>query len=318
MHILRAPHEVGALLNKLVRMLDFRLKVFHTVAHLLNFTKAAEELSISQPAVTKNIKELEAQLGIRLFDRKAGKVLLTAAGKTVQGTADKVMELYGQLEFDINVLKNQFGGVLKLGASTTVGQYVLPEILARYHRAFPEVKLSMQNANTEIIEQAILTGEISLGVVEGKKHHPLLSYLPFIQDEIIAIAHKDRKYGNQSHLSLQRLVEIPVVCREKGSGSLEVLEAALVDKNLSLSDLKVEMMLGSTEAIKSFLENYDCIGFVSIAAVAESVSRGEFKIIEIPEMEILRSFYFVHPVGIADGLSASFMHFARHTYNQRL
>ena len=299
-------------------MLDFRLNVFRVVAHLLNFTKAAEELSISQPAVTKNIKELESQLGIRLFDRKAGKVILTTAGKTVLGAADRIGDIYRQLEFDLNVMKNQFGGELKLGASTTAGQYVLPEILARYHRAFPEVKLTMQNANTEIIEQAILQQEITLGVVEGKKHHPLLSYIPFIQDEIVAITYKDSKYGGYNQITLKELVTIPVVCREKGSGSLEVLEAALLERNLQLNSLQVEMMLGSTEAIKSFLENYDCIGFVSIAAVAGSVSRGEFKIIEIPEMEILREFYFVHPVGVASGLAASFMDFARHAHNHRL
>lgn len=299
-------------------MLDFRLKVFHVVAHLLNFTRAAEELCISQPAVTKNIKELESQLGIRLFDRKAGRVVLTAAGKTVLVTADRIQGLYQQLEFELNVLKNQFGGELKLGASTTAGQYVLPEILARFHRAFPEVKLTMQNANTETIEQAVLDQEITIGVVEGKKHQPLLSYTAFIQDEIVAITHKESKYGGYNHLSLEELVSIPVVCREKGSGSLEVLEAALQQRSLSLSDLQVEIMLGSTEAIKSFLENYDCIGFVSIAAVAGPVSRGEFKIIEIPEMEILREFYFIHPVGVASGLAASFMNFAKHAYNHRL
>jgi len=299
-------------------MLDFRLHVFHVVAHLLNFTKAAERLSISQPAVTKNIKELESQLGIRLFDRKAGKVVLTEAGQTVLQTADRIQLLYNQLEFDLNVLKNQFGGQLKLGASTTAGQYVLPEILARFHRAFPGVQLTMQNANTETIEQAILQQEIMLGVVEGKKHHPLLSYTAFIQDEIVAITHKDSKYGKLGQITLEELVKIPIVCREKGSGSLEVLEAALGEHHLELSGLQVEMMLGSTEAIKSFLENYDCIGFVSITAVSGPVSRGDFKIIEIPEMEILRSFYFVHAAGVPAGLSASFMHFAKYSYNQRL
>ena len=299
-------------------MLDFRLKVFHRVAHLLNFTKAADDLSISQPAVTKNIKELESHFGVRLFDRKAGKVVLTISGRRLLETADRVFSLYQQLEFDLNLLKNQFGGNLKLGASTTAGQYVLPEILARFHRAFPDVQLKMQNANTETIEQAILDQEISLGVVEGKKHHSLLTYTPFIQDEIVAITHKERKYGNYNQLSLEELRDIPIVCREKGSGSLEVMEAALLEKNMSLASLRVEMMLGSTEAIKSFLENYDCIGFVSIAAVAGSVSRGEFKIIEIPEMEILRAFYFVHPAGIPSGLASTFMQFAMHAYNHRL
>lgn len=299
-------------------MLDYRLKVFYAVGRNLSFTKAASELFISQPAVTKNIKELESQLGIRLFDRKAGRISLTKAGQVLMGSAEMIMEVYHKLEFDLSVLKNQYSGHLQLGASTTAGQYLLPGILARFHRAFPEVRLSLKNGNTETIEAAILDKEIELGVVEGMKHHPGLKYTSFIRDEIIAITHVKSRFAQKNTMTLSELKQTPVVCRERGSGSLEVLEDALQKKGMDLSSLKVEMMLGSTEGIKSFLENDDCIGFVSIAAVARELNQGEFKIIEIEDLEILRHFYLVHLQGIPGGLAQLFLDFSLHRYNQRL
>lgn len=299
-------------------MLDFRLKVFYAVGRNLSFTKAAAELFISQPAVTKNIKELESQLGIRLFDRKAGRIALTKAGQLLMARAEEMTALHQKLEFELSVLKNQYTGELHLGASTTAGQYLLPAVLAKFHRAYPDVQLSLKNGNTESIENAVLAAEIALGVVEGMKHHPLLKYTPFMKDEIVAITHAKSKFAIRESLTLADLKEIPIVCRERGSGSLEVLEDALHSKEMDLSGLKVVMMLGSTEGIKSFLENYDCIGFVSIAAIARELNRGDFKIIELPEMEILRHFYFVHLQGIPGGLAQTFLDFSLHRYNQRL
>lgn len=299
-------------------MLDFRLKVFYTVARQLSFTKAAAELFISQPAVTKNIKELESQFNIRLFDRTSGKISLTKAGEILKDRATQIMGIYQDLEFELSVLKNQYDGRLQLGASTTAGQYILPGILAKFHRSFPDVQLKVVNGNTETIEHAILNKEIELGIVEGMKHHPQLKYTPFIKDEIVAIAHAQSPLAKKERITLDELQSIPVVCRERGSGSLEVLEGALQKKGLDLSKLNVELFLGSTEGIKSFLESYDCIGFVSIAAVSKAVSQGEFKILEIDELEILRDFYIVHLQGIPSGLAQTFMTFAMRKHNHGL
>lgn len=309
-------HSWCAFFYLIIIMLDFRLKVFYAVARNLSFTKAAAELFISQPAVTKNVKELESQLGIRLFDRSGSHISLTKAGVTLMASADGIMAIYQKLSFDLSVLKNHYSGQLQLGASTTAGQYLLPAILAKYHQAFPDVRLSLKNGNTQSIEAAILDKELEIGVVEGVKHHPQLKYTSFIRDEIVAITHAKSKYAKLEEISLMELQQIPVVCRERGSGSLEVIEDALRKNELDLSRLKVEMMLGSTEGIKSFLENYDSIGFVSIAAVARELNQGLFKVIEIKDMEILREFYFVHLQGIPAGLAQSFMDFSLKRYNQ--
>ncbi|AYD46806.1 LysR family transcriptional regulator [Arachidicoccus soli] len=298
-------------------MLDFRLKVFYTVALHLSFTKAAEELFISQPAVTKNIKELENVFGLRLFERKANKISLTAAGEILMGYAEEIKSLYQQIEFDFGVLKNKFSGILQLGASTTVGQYILPSVLAKFYKSFPEVRLSMLNSNTSRIEKALLEKKIELGIVEGKKHNNQLKYLPFIKDEIVAIVRTKSTIAINGEIKISDLESIPVVCRERGSGSLEVLEDALYKKKFNIASLNILMHLGSTESIKTFLLNYDCLGFVSIASVSKEIMQGEFRIVEIKDLEITREFSFVHLQGKPSGLAESFMQFALRSYNQK-
>ncbi|MGF7230940.1 LysR substrate-binding domain-containing protein [Arachidicoccus sp.] len=298
-------------------MLDFRLKTFYKVATQLSFTKAAEELFISQPAVTKNIKELENVFGLRLFERKANKITLTHAGQILLGYAEEIKSLYQQIEFDFSVLKNKFSGILQLGASTTVGQYILPSVLANFYKSFPEVKLSLLNSNTSRIEKALLEKKIELGIVEGKKHNKQLKYSSFIKDEIVAIVRTKSTIAINGEIKLHDLTQIPVVCRERGSGSLEVLEDALTKKKFDISTLNILMHLGSTESIKAFLLNYDCLGFVSIASVSKEVLQGEYRIVEVKGLEITREFSFVHLQGKPSGLAESFMQFALRGYNQK-
>lgn len=296
-------------------MPDFRLKVFYAVATNLSFTKASAALFISQPAVTKNIQELEAEYALRLFDRKGNKIVLTQAGEILLSYTEKVMAIYRQIDFDLNIIKNKFSGQLKLGASTTIGQYILPPILAKFYQAFPDIQLSMMNDNTEKIENAILSKTIELGIVEGITHKNELKYIPFLKDELVAIVHTEQKLSQREELSLDELKEIPWVMRERGSGTLEVIENELGKHKIKLSDLNIAIYLGSSESIKSFLTYSNCVGFISIQAIGKEIANGEFKVIEIPDLNISRTFYFAHLQGNPDGLSENFMRFCKHYYN---
>ena len=298
-------------------MPDFRLKVFHSVASHLSFTKAAAELFITQPAVTKNIQELERELDIRLFERKGSKILLTPAGLILMNYTQQIIGIYKQIDFDFSILKKKFSGSLQLGASTTIGQYVLPPVLAKFYQRFPQIKLVLLNDNTEKIETALIEHRIELGMVEGRTKHKELKYIPFIKDELVPVVHMSQKLADRSEISLSELKKIPLVFRERGSGSLEVIEHELALHKIQLSDLNVAMYLGSTESIKSFLSNSNCMGFISITAVAKEIANGEFKIIDIPDLDIRRTFSFVHRHGKSDGLSDIFMHFALQHYNQK-
>ena len=146
---------------------DFRLKVFDTVARKLNFTKAAEELHISQPAATKHIKEIETQLSTQLFERNGTKIKLTEAGEVFLNYTQQIFELYRSLEFDIHELNNRYKGLLKIGASTTIAQYILPSCLAFFKQSFPELEVILYTKNTEEIEQLLADKKIDIGFIEG-------------------------------------------------------------------------------------------------------------------------------------------------------
>jgi DNA-binding transcriptional LysR family regulator len=299
-------------------MQDFRLRVFHAVASHLSFTKAAAELFITQPAVSKNIHELESEFDIRLFERKGNKISLTAAGKILLNYSEQIIDVYKQIEFDLSVIKKKFSGRLELGASTTIGQYVLPQVLAKFYQSFPDIKLSLVNNNTEKIEAALLDKKIELGIVEGRTQNKQLKYTQFLKDELVAVVHTKSKLAKKDVITLAELQTTPLVLRERGSGTLEVVEHALQKHKIKLSQLHVAMYLGSTESIKSFLKHSNCISFISISAIANDAASGEFKIIDIEDFDITRSFYFVHLQGKPSGLASTFMRFAAQQYNQKL
>lgn len=298
-------------------MRDFRLKVFQAVAAHLSFTKAAAELFITQPAVTRHIRELEEELGVSLFERKANRVQLTQAGEILLAHAGRVADIYKQIDFDINQLRQRFAGALQLGASTTIGQYVLPPVLAGFYKTYPDVKLSLLNGNTQQIETALLDKKIELGFVEGKTRNTQLRYTTFLEDEMVIVAHTRQPLATNSSLTVQQLASMPLVLRERGSGSLEVVEHALSAHGIRLDSMNMVMHLGSTEGIKSFLRHTNCLGIVSVAALQPELSRGEFKIIPVKGLTIPRTFYFVHLQGKPSGLSATFLQFIRKRYNRK-
>jgi DNA-binding transcriptional LysR family regulator len=169
-------------------MLDFRLKVFYTVAQTLNFNRAAEQLNITQPAVTKHIKALEQTYNTTLFDRTHKRITLTQAGEIVLQHAHLIFEQYQKLDFDLNLLQNKTQGLLRIGASTTLAQYVIPEYLARFQQRFPAINIELTNANSLEIEQLLSDKKIELGLVEGTTHNTDLKYLPFLKDEIVLVS----------------------------------------------------------------------------------------------------------------------------------
>lgn len=297
-------------------MSDFRLKVFQSVAKNLSFTKASQELFVSQPAITKHIQELEACYQARLFDRQGNKISLTEAGKLLLEHSERILDAYKRLEYEMHLLHGDYIGELKLGASTTA-QYVLPPLLGNFIRKFPQVNLSLLNGNSREIETALQEHRIDLGLVEGIFRLPNLKYTTFLDDELVAIVHAQSKLSLPDEITPEDLQHIPLVLRERGSGTLDVFERALLQHSIKLSSLNVLMYLGSTESIKLFLENTDCMGIVSIRSIYKELASGNFRVVEIKEMQMLREFCFVHQQGQEGGLPQVFMQFAMH-YNQRL
>lgn len=296
---------------------DFRLKVFYIVSIRQSFTKAASELFISQPAVTKHIKQLEEDLGVQLFERKGSFISHTQGGEILLKYATKIFELYQEANFELGALKKNHEGSLRVGASTTVAQYFISPILASFYEKFPKVELSLLNGNTQQIENAIIAKTIRIGLVEGKKHVPGIKYSDFMLDELVPVVHIKSKYANKQNIELSELVNIPMVMRERGSGTLEVIETALKDRGINLLNVNVIMHLGSTESIKSFLEYSHALAFFSLRAIEKEIKRGEFVVLSINNFRIQRNFSFIHLQGQQDNLSNLFVHFAKKHYNQK-
>lgn len=290
-------------------MFNFKLQVYHSVAVNLSFTKAAKELHLTQPAVTNNIKELESSIGINLFKREPNAISLTEAGILLLKFTEHAMEEYKKIEYELGVLKNSFSGNLKIGASTTIEQYILPPILVGFNKKNPDIEIQLYNNNTMAVEEAVLSQETDLGIIEGKTGHKEFKYIPFMKDELVAIAHTSQPVSKKLQITLDEFKKTPLVVREIGSGTRDIILIELQKHKIKLKDLNVKMHLGSTESIKRFLVNANCISFVSIHAISKELARGEFQIIDIENLDIVRTFNFIYPQGKQRSLADQFIEF---------
>jgi DNA-binding transcriptional LysR family regulator len=293
-------------------MFDFRLQVFYTVAKRLNFTKAAAELFITQPAVTKHIKELEGQFKVSLFERSGNKkISLTPAGETLLQYTGQLLDTYRELEYDMNMLVDQHNGVLHIGASTTVAQYIIPPILAQFHKKFKDIKVLLITGNTEEIEQALLDKKIEIGVIEGISRNPQIKYEEYLQDELVLISAVNNSLMKKASIKPDELKNYSLLLREPGSGTLDVIAHALKPHHIKLSDLQIEMQLGSTEGIKSYVLHSNCLAFLSIHAILKELKNNECRIIDIKGLTVERPFHFIQLHGQALPLAELFIRFAR-------
>ncbi|MFV5696497.1 LysR family transcriptional regulator [Flavobacterium sp. LB3P122] len=298
--------------------MDFRLKVFFTVANRLSFTKAATELFITQPAISKHIQELEEQYKIKLFERNGSKISLTIAGEVLLKHTKNIFEVYREIDFDMSALINKQKGLLRLGASTTISQYIIPPLLARFHKKMQDIKVNLLNGNTEQIEKALLNKEIEIGIVEGQSKTQSIKYTEFLKDELVLVCNNTNPLKNKEQVSLEDLKDLQFVTREQGSGTLEVIEHALKSFGINLSQLKIEMQLGSPESIKSYLMNSDCVAFISIHAIEKELKNNELVILDVDDFVIERFFYIITLQGKVDALSELFIKNISSHYNLRL
>jgi LysR family transcriptional regulator, transcriptional activator of the cysJI operon len=296
-------------------MSDFRLIVFQRVAQNLSFTKAANELFVSQPAITKHIKELESEYGSKLFERSGNKIRLTEAGSILLNYTNKILHLHNELKFELSQLTNQFEGTLRLGASTTIAQYVLPSALASFHNSHPLIKLSLISGNTEFIEKRLLKNEIDFAIVEGKPSNQDIRYTPFLDDELLVFT-SSKNSSTPESITNKDFINLPFVLRERGSGTLEIIEENLHNHNISPRQLNVLMFLGSTEAIKTFIKTGNGAGIVSRFAIENELNEKQFRQIATPEISFLRQFFFIFPQGPdPSGSTKLFHNFLLKLYN---
>lgn len=270
--------------------MDYRDEVFLLVAENLSFSKAAEDLFISQPAVTKHIKELESRLNIALFERKGNKIYLTKAGKLIYTHLKKIKQAYQEMEFELGRLNDTFKGVLRIGASSTISQYLIPKVIAAFHKRYPKIELHLLNGNSFEVEQKLFENEIDLGLVENVSSQSSIKYIDFFDDELVIVTGSNSVYAKKKTLSAEDLQTLPIVLREKGSGTLEVIQKALSKYNIPIDKLNILIHLGSTEAIKNFLCDFDGIAVVSVSSIEKELRLKEITQLELKGIRLNRKF----------------------------
>jgi DNA-binding transcriptional LysR family regulator len=274
------------------------LAVFHAVAETGSMTLGAERLDISQPAVSKQVQELESALRVHLFDRIGRRVQLSRAGEVLADYARRLFTLAHEADEAMAEVRDGRKGKLALGASTTIGTYLLPGMLAEFWRRHPDVELSVQIENTEQIHRRLVAHELDVGLTEGIVEADELEAEVFHRDELVVIAAPAHRLAGQRRVPLSALREEPFILREPGSGTRAVEERALARLKLPLRGV---MALGNTEAIKRVVAEGVGLAVVSRLAVGAECAAGTVTVLPVAGLRIERPLYLVRRQGRRDG-----------------
>ena len=275
-------------------MADRRLQVFYTVAKQLSFTKAAEALFMTQPAVTFQVKQLEEQFNTRLFDRSHGRIALTSAGELVFDYAERILKLSAELEIRMAEMSGEVSGPLLIGASLTIGEFILPRVIGEFKARYPRVQMHLTVGNSETIENRVADRSIDLGFIESPSHSPSLETQIIGEDELVVICAPGHELARNRRLVPAQLAGRPYVSREVGSGTREFADRHFRQHGVSLDELNVVMELGSTVAIKSVVETGLGFSIVSRATVPKELRLGTLVAIPL-EPSLIRILSLVYP-----------------------
>jgi DNA-binding transcriptional LysR family regulator len=256
-------------------MADRRLQVFHTVGKQLSFTKAAELLFMTQPAVTFQVKQLEEHFNTRLFERSHGKITLTAAGDLALEYAERILNLSQEMDMRVGEMTGQVSGPLLIGASTTIAEYLLPRMLGEFKSLYPEVQARLTVANSETVENKVSDHVLDIGLIEAPSHHPALTTKICCDDELVVICSPKHEFAKLEHVVPHQLTEQPYVSREPGSGTREVVDDYFRKNGLLPEDINVVMEMGSLEAIKGAVEAGLGVAVISSSTVAKELKLGD-------------------------------------------
>jgi DNA-binding transcriptional LysR family regulator len=256
-------------------MADRRLQVFHAVAKHQSFTKAAEALFMTQPAVTFQIRQLEEHFDTRLFDRAHGRISLTAAGLVALEYAERILSLSAELDTRLKEMSAQVAGPLLIGASTTIAEFLLPQILGEYKARHPSVVPRLFVANSEAVQARVAERSLDLGFIEGDSHLPSLVTDACCDDELQVVCAPFHPLAKLGGVTPKALGEHAYVSREPGSGTREVIDHYLQKAGLAPEALQVVMEAGSPEALKGLVATGLGFAIMSRATVIKEVRLGE-------------------------------------------
>jgi DNA-binding transcriptional LysR family regulator len=244
------------------------------VARLLSFTKAAETLHMTQPAVTFQIRQLEEYFNTRLFDRTHNRISLTDAGQRVFEYTDKIIALYSEMENRVRELTGDVSGIVIIGASTTIAEYVLPSLLGEFKDKHPNINLRLKVSNSEGIVHMVEDNSVDVGIVESPISNKNLAVEVCWHDKLVFICLPNHPFAKRTSIKAEDLADQPFVCREEGSGTREYITEYLSKHNMPPQDLHFSLEVGNPEAVKSAVEAGFGVSIVSQATLIKELKLG--------------------------------------------
>lgn len=292
-------------------MADRRLRVFHAVAKHLSFTKAAEALFMTQPAVTFQVKQLEEHFNARLFDRTQGRITLTPAGALAYEYAERILALDNELDARLREFSGEEAGPLLIGASTTIAEFLLPRVLGEFKAAHPAVVPRLVVANSDAVQDRVAERSLDLGFIEGHSHMASLATDPCGEDELQVVCPPGHPFAARRNVVVSELPEHAYIGREVGSGTREVIDKYLHDSGLSHDSLQLVMEASSPEALKGLVATGLGFAIMSRATVTMEVRLGALVAIPLSP-PLLRQLSVVYPrERIHSRAMSSFLQFAK-------
>jgi DNA-binding transcriptional LysR family regulator len=269
------------------------LEIFLTAAEFGNFSEAARRMHISQPAVSQAISSLEKHFGIDLFQRQGRSVRLTEAGQALRPMAQELLSSARRLDETMVSLHGEVIGEINIGCSTTSGKYLLPGLIGRFRDRFPQVRINVLVSSRRSVIERLLSGKVALGISSKRIEHRDLEYQDFFTDEVILIASGSHPWASYRRVYPDDLLDEPIILREDGAGTLEVLYQALLEHDISPDMLNVAMVLGNAEAIELAVEEGLGIAFISRLAAYRCLALGRIVEIKVEGMSMRRDISLV-------------------------
>lgn len=281
----------------MVIVLDFRqLETFIQVVKLKSFSKAAQQLYLTQPTITSHIQNLESELGTILLNRSGKSISPTGAGKLLYKYALNIINMRNMAQFDLGVYKGKIQGHLDISISSIPRHYVLPSLLKDFMSKYPEVTFSITDYDSKNVFDSIIEGNTDFGIVGTYFKSPNLEYIDLINDELCVITpnNSDYPWENYSELDSEFLINEKIISREKGSGTRSLIESQFIENAIDYDSLKIIAYVDDTDAIKRFVELGIGISFTSKKAIKREVDMGLLKCFTIKGFELKRMFYFIY------------------------
>ncbi len=296
-------------------MMDlWQLKIFCKVVELHSFSKAADAVHLSQPTVSSHIKDLEDHFATQLIDRMSRRVYPTRAGELLYDYAHRLLSLRDKAESAMAEFTGKIRGEISIGGSTIPAGYILPQVIGRFSNAYPDVRISLVVGDTSEILAKTADGHLELSIVGAVSKEKSLDQTKLISDDMVLVVQRHHRWSDRESIRLAELTKEPFIIREEGSGTLKSIEHALNQKDLTVNDLNVVAVMGSTEAVRQGIISNAGISILSAIAVAEACRSGTLKTLKIEGLQLNRSFYLTtHRQRSLSPLSRTFIEFLHRT-----